>query len=59
MKNLFVISLLLMSAACAPAYNVEADRAAHEQYLERVYNLDNAEYMSGCLYYEEFVCEFK
>ena len=42
-------------------YDAEADRAAHEAYLESIYNLDNydPEYVDDCLYYEEVVCEFE
>ena len=64
----FISALCLLSlTACAqmPQERIdarnEADRAAHEHYLESVYNLDNydPEYVSDCLYYADMVCEFE
>jgi hypothetical protein len=61
MKNLVVVSVLLLTAACGAKLDPEADRAAHNTYLESVYNLDNydPEYVDDCLFYKEVVCEFE
>lgn len=63
----FVIAAVALLSACsahvdvAIGYDYEADRAAHEAYLESVYHMDNydPEYVDDCYYYEEVVCEFE
>jgi hypothetical protein len=66
MKYLLIVTVAMLGACSAHVdvtmgYDAEADRAAHEAYLESIYNLDNydPEYVDDCLYYEEVVCEFE
>jgi len=62
-----IIACIGLLSACAdvPVVTdpIEAtiDRAAHEAYLESIYNLDNydPEYVNDCLYYADLVCEFE
>jgi hypothetical protein len=63
----YILPIFLLSACSTIDADLQAhleaerDFAAHQQYIESIYNLDNydPEYVDDCLYYEEVVCEFE
>jgi hypothetical protein len=58
-----ILSAILATAACsanisAPQQEAkyEADRVAHQEYMEETYSNYDSEYVSDCLFYEDLVC---
>jgi protein involved in sex pheromone biosynthesis len=65
MKYILLASILFISACTAQISDErnqekhEADRSAHDQYLENIYSNYDSEYVADCLFYEELICEFE